>query len=60
MVRVAICIPTYNKKESIGQTIQRIFSLNREDLVIVVIDDNSPDGTSAVVEEIALIRIELY
>jgi dolichol-phosphate mannosyltransferase len=54
MVRVAICIPTYNKKESIGQTIQRIFSLNREDLVIVVIDDNSPDGTSAVVEEIAL------
>jgi dolichol-phosphate mannosyltransferase len=52
-VKIAVCIPTYNEKESIGQTIQGIFSLNREDLVIVVIDDNSPDGTSAVVEEIA-------
>jgi dolichol-phosphate mannosyltransferase len=51
-VKIAVCIPTYNERESIGQTIEGIFSLDREDLLIIVIDDHSPDGTSAVVEEI--------
>lgn len=52
MAKVAVCIPTFNEKESIGQTIQGIFALNRKELLIIVIDDNSPDGTSAVVKGI--------
>jgi len=52
-MKVAVCIPTYNERESIGQTIQEIFALDRKGLLVIVIDDNSPDGTSAVVEEIA-------
>src|SRR2546425_3538619 len=52
-MKVAVCIPTYNERESIGQTIQEIFALDRKGLFVIVIDDNSPDGTSAVVEEIA-------
>ncbi len=52
-MKVAVCIPTFNEKESIGQTILGILALNLEELLIIVIDDNSPDGTSAVVEEMA-------
>ncbi len=52
-MKIAVCIPTYNERESIDRVIQGIFNLSYEELSVIVIDDNSPDGTSAVVEEIA-------
>src|SRR3989449_9027990 len=52
-MKVAVCSPTHNERESIGQTIQEIVALDRKGLLVIVIDDNSPDGTSAVVEEIS-------
>ena len=50
--KVFVSIATYNEKENIEKLIRDIFSLNVENLSIVVIDDNSPDGTSQIVENL--------
>ena len=52
-MKVIVCIPTYNERDSIAETIRGIFDLNREELSVIVIDDNSPDGTSDIVQEIS-------
>jgi dolichol-phosphate mannosyltransferase len=46
-----VIIPTYNEKENIDRIIRKVFSL-KGDLNILIIDDNSPDGTAAIVKEI--------
>jgi dolichol-phosphate mannosyltransferase len=51
--KVVVTIPTYNERETIGSLIQEILALRTEpDLVVLVVDDNSPDGTA---EEVARI-----
>lgn len=46
-----VIIPTYNEKENIGDIIQKVFSLN-ELFHVLVIDDNSPDGTAGIVKSL--------
>ena len=46
-------IPTYNEKENIKNLISQIFDLKIKNLHIVVADDNSPDGTCKIVQEIS-------
>ena len=46
-----VIIPTYNEKENIENIIHKVFSLGK-DFEILVVDDNSPDGTSFIVEEL--------
>ena len=53
MKKILIIIPTYNEAENIRKLIKKIFNLNIPDLSILVVDDNSPDGTSTIVEKIA-------
>ena len=48
-MRKLICIPTYNEVDNIGKLIEAIAKL-KLDYDIVVIDDNSPDGTAAEVK----------
>lgn len=48
MSNALVIIPTYNEKENIGLIIETVLSLPKEfDLLIV--DDNSPDGTADIV-----------
>ncbi len=56
MFKVLIVIPTFNESESIAQLIQRIIKMrdvvsNRYHLDVLVVDDNSPDGTADLVNE---------
>ncbi len=52
--KVVVMIPTYNERENIGSLIRDILALPIEyDLSILVVDDNSPDGTAAVVMDAA-------
>jgi len=44
-----VVIPTYNEAGNIEKLIERIFLLNITGLEILVVDDNSPDGTAALV-----------
>ncbi|MAU71475.1 MAG: dolichyl-phosphate beta-D-mannosyltransferase [Pseudozobellia sp.] len=46
-----VIIPTYNEIENIEAIIRAVFSLNKVFHVLIV-DDNSPDGTSAKVKEL--------
>ncbi len=43
-----VIIPTYKERENIGKMIRRVLSLEG-DFHILVVDDNSPDGTADVV-----------
>ena len=44
-----IIIPTYNEKENIERLIEEIRKLNR-DFHVLIIDDNSPDGTGHITD----------
>ncbi len=50
MADALVIIPTYNERENVEKVIRMIFSLPRVFHVLVV-DDNSPDGTARVVSE---------
>lgn len=48
-----IIIPTYNEKENIESIIRKVFSLEK-DFNILIIEDNSPDGTATIVKTLML------
>jgi dolichol-phosphate mannosyltransferase len=43
-----VIIPTYNEKENVEKIIRKVFSL-AGDFHVLIIEDNSPDGTAAIV-----------
>jgi dolichol-phosphate mannosyltransferase len=44
-----VVIPTFNEKENIEKIIRKVFSLSRP-FDLLVVDDNSPDGTGGIVK----------
>lgn len=46
-----VIIPTYNEKENIERIIRATFS-QKKAFDILIVDDNSPDGTSSIVKEL--------
>lgn len=46
-----VIIPTYNEKENIENIIRAVFGLEKE-FHILIIDDNSPDGTATIVKNL--------
>ena len=46
-----VIIPTYNEKENIEKIIRTVFSLEK-DFHILIIEDNSPDGTAQIVKSL--------
>ena len=51
-MKALIIIPTYNERENIRELLQQIFAQNLPTHVLIV-DDNSPDGTGALADEMA-------
>ncbi len=51
MAKNIIIIPTYNEKSNISLLLEKIFNLMPETYVMIV-DDNSPDGTAETVEKL--------
>ena len=49
-MKYLVVIPTYNEAKTITRTINEVLSINA-DLSILVVDDSSPDGTRAIVQE---------
>lgn len=45
-----IIIPTYNEKENLGPLLEAIYEIS-PDIHVLVVDDNSPDGTGQLVAE---------
>ena len=48
-----VIIPTYNEKENIEAIIKTVFEQDKK-FHILVVDDNSPDGTAAIVDDLIL------
>lgn len=46
-----VIIPTYNEKENIERIIRKVFSLEKP-FNILIVEDNSPDGTAAIVKSL--------
>jgi dolichol-phosphate mannosyltransferase len=51
-VKALIIVPTYNEKENVEALLERIFAYVPQCDVLIV-DDNSPDGTGAIADEAA-------
>jgi dolichol-phosphate mannosyltransferase len=49
-MKFLVVIPTYNEAKTITRTIRDVLSI-KGDLSILVVDDSSPDGTKAIVQE---------
>lgn len=52
-MKAIVVIPTYNEAQNIENLIDRILFQGIRGLDILVVDDNSPDGTADIVENIA-------
>jgi len=52
-LRITVVTPTYNEAENLPKLVSALFSLPL-DLQLLVVDDNSPDGTGKIAEELAM------
>ncbi len=54
-MKILVIIPTYNEKKNIAKMIISVLTLDHKEkdagISLLVVDDNSPDGTSAVVSD---------
>lgn len=57
---VYICIPTYNAEKTIARTLRSVLDQTYGNLKIKVVDNNSSDGTLAIVESFLDERITVY
>ena len=57
MKKIALLIPTYNEAVSIVELLQQLKSfreISEDKFDVIVIDDNSPDGTATIVDNLAI------
>ncbi|MEO1290599.1 MAG: polyprenol monophosphomannose synthase [Chloroflexota bacterium] len=50
MQKTIVVVPTYNEKENLPRLVEALFELQVDGLEILVVDDNSPDGTGDIAE----------
>ncbi len=53
-----VIIPTYNEKENIRNIINAVLALSKHEFDVLIVDDNSPDGTGAIVDSMIAERPE--
>ena len=51
--KVRTVIPTYNEAENLPRLVEELFALDIPTLEILVVDDNSPDGTGQIADQLA-------
>lgn len=56
MSRIWVVIPTYNEAHNLPLMAAELWALNIPDLGILIVDDNSPDGTGLIAQELAAQR----
>jgi|FLYN01.1.fsa_nt_gi dolichol-phosphate mannosyltransferase len=53
VAKTIIVLPTYNEAENLPLLMEELFALPVENLHVLVVDDNSPDGTGAIADRLA-------
>lgn len=59
MKQALVIIPTYNERENIENVISRVLSQD-PDIHLLIVDDNSPDGTARIVETLRVSQPRLF
>ncbi|MFZ0035229.1 MAG: glycosyltransferase [Sedimentisphaerales bacterium] len=49
---VSVCIPTYNRRDYLKETLQSVFAQTYKDYEIVIVDDGSTDGTGEMIKQL--------
>jgi dolichol-phosphate mannosyltransferase len=52
-MRATVCLPTYNERENLARMIEALGQVLRDGDRVLVIDDNSPDGTGKIADGLA-------
>lgn len=52
-MKITVIIPTYNEAENLAKISTALLALPLPDLSILVVDDNSPDGTGDIAEQLS-------
>jgi dolichol-phosphate mannosyltransferase len=53
-LKITVVIPTYNEAENLPKLVPALFSLPLPELSILIVDDNSPDGTGQLADDFKL------
>jgi dolichol-phosphate mannosyltransferase len=56
---IVVCLPTYNERENLEAMVSALGEVLPDDGRILVIDDNSPDGTGEIADRLALERADV-
>ncbi|WP_338892766.1 polyprenol monophosphomannose synthase [Rhodococcus sovatensis] len=51
--KTTVVVPTYNERENLPKLVGMLADLKLENLHVLVVDDNSPDGTGKIADEMA-------
>ena len=52
-MQLTVIVPTYNEAENLPKLVSALFALSIPALKILIVDDNSPDGTGRLADELA-------
>ncbi|MEV6964637.1 polyprenol monophosphomannose synthase [Hamadaea sp. NPDC051192] len=52
--KITVVVPTYNERDNLPKLVSLLAGLNLPELHVLVVDDNSPDGTGEVAEKLAV------
>lgn len=60
--KVSIILPSYNKKQFIADTILSVINQTYQNWELIVVDDNSIDGTAEIVKQFSIVdaRVKLF
>ena len=53
-MKTTIIVPTYNEAENLEKLVAAVLALPLPDLNMLIVDDNSPDGTGEIAEELGV------
>ncbi|WP_157129727.1 glycosyltransferase, partial [Thermobifida halotolerans] len=51
--RLSVVVPTYNEADNLPVLVEQVMALPLPELRVVVVDDNSPDGTGDIADKLA-------
>jgi dolichol-phosphate mannosyltransferase len=55
MDSIVVILPTFNESENLPIIVPKLINLGFENLKVLIVDDDSPDGTGIIAEELSLV-----
>jgi dolichol-phosphate mannosyltransferase len=53
MMKILMVLPTFNEAENLPVLVKKILSLDGQDISLLIVDDNSPDGTGEIADRLS-------